>query len=170
MGVSANSYGSPDEVAALTQRFTDPNTHLFTPTTRPTLAQVEEFIDRVSGILNVLLAGQGFSIPITQSDARLALAQFVVTECADLVNYANSAGRFFTEKNLGSSPWHAILKDAEEFISQNASGFEALGAIRVRSAVIGLKATTRNDAGDVIEPFFDRKQFGNRTTDWDVSL
>ncbi len=166
MPLGPNSYGSVAEVEALTPRWTAGGT--YTAASRPMLAQVEKFIDRVSGILNVLLAEQGFTIPVSQVDAKLALDQFVVAQTSDLCGYVNSAGRFFQDKNLGTSPWSAIFKEAEDFISEHADGLGLLGATRVRAGVTGLATLLTDDAGNPIEPFFDRKQFGNRVTDWDT--
>lgn len=168
MAIGAKSYGSTDEVAALTPRFADPTTHLYTASTRPTLAQVEKLIDRVSGILNVLLAEQGFSIPVTQADAKLALDQFVVAQVADLCNFTNSAGRFFDNKKLQGGPFSAIMQEAEEFIKKHMPGLAALGATQTTAGLDGLDYRETNDAGDDIEPMFSRKQFNTRNTDWDT--
>jgi hypothetical protein len=166
MGVGANSYGAATDVAALTKRFTDAGS--YTTSTTPTLAQVENWIDQISAILNVLLAEQGFSIPITNPTTVLMLKSFVTTQVADLCNYANSAGRFFSEKGLKTGPWAAIQKDAAEFIAEHASGIEKLGATRTTSGLDALEFRETDDAGNDIEPMFARKQFGSSTTDWDT--
>lgn len=168
MSIGINSYGAADEVAALTPRFADATTVKFTTTTRPTLAQVERWIDRVSATLNILLAENGFAIPVTQADARSALDQFVVTSVADLTNYANSAGRFFSDKNLNTGPFQAIQKEAADFISRHAEGLAQIGATRTRGGLNGLAFCETDDAGNAIEPMFARKQFGTANTDWDT--
>jgi hypothetical protein len=167
MAVGANSYGAATDVAALTKRFTSAGA--YSTTTTPSLAQVEAWIDQISAILNVLLAEQRFSIPITDADIVLMLKNFVAMQVADLCNYANSAGRFFSEKGLKTGPWAAIQKDAAEFIEQHAVGMEKLGATRTTSGLDALAFCETDDAGDEIEPMFSRKQFGNTTTDWDTS-
>ena len=168
MGIRSRSYGSTDEVAAMTPRFADATTRLFTSATRPTLAQVEKFIDRVSGILNILIAEQGFTIPVAQADAKLALDQFVIGQCADLVNYTNSAGRFFQDKNLTTGPWQAIQREAAEFIGKHAEGIAKLGATQAVAGLNGLDFCETDDAGDAVEPWFSRKQFGNSNVDYDT--
>jgi hypothetical protein len=165
MAVGANSYGAGTDVAALTKRFT--NAGSYDTTTTPTLAQVEGWIDQISAILNVLLAEQGFAIPATDADVVLMLKGFVVSQVADLCNYANSAGRFFSERGLKTGPWAAIQKDAADFIEQHASGIEALGATRTTDGLGALAFRETDDAGDAIEPLFARKQFGTTNTDWD---
>ncbi len=167
MSVGANSYGAATDVAVLTGKFT--SSGAFTTGTHPTLAQVEGWIDQVSATLNILLAKQGFTIPISQADCVLALKLFVVTAVADLVNYANSAGRFFQDKNMKTGPWQAIQKEAAAFIEKEAAGLEELGATRNHKMSAGLKTTTKTDSGETIEPAFDRRQFSNMNTDWDTS-
>lgn len=166
MSVSANSYGAATDVASLTRRFTAAGS--YTTTTNPTLAQVEGWIDQVSSTLNLLLAEQGFRIPLTQADCVLTLKLFVETEVADLANYANSAGRFFTNQQYTTGPWKAISKEAADFIKAHANGFEQLGATRTREGLNGLDARTTDDSGAEIEPLFARKQFGTINTDWDT--
>ena len=166
MAVGANSYGAATDVAALTRRFTNAGT--YDTTTTPSLAQVEGWIDQISATLNVLLAEQGFAIPVTQADCVLMLKNFVVTQVADLCNYANSAGRFFSEKGLKTGPWAAIQKDAAEFLEHHAAGLAQLGATRTRGGLNALAFCETDDAGKEIEPAFQRKQFGTTNTDWDA--
>jgi hypothetical protein len=166
MGVSERAYGEAANVAALTKGHTSGGT--YTATTTPTLAQVEQWINQVSSTLNLLLAEQGFAIPVTQADCIETLTLFVQNEVADLCHYANSAGRFFSDKQYTAGPWKAISKEAADFIGDHANGFEAMGATRTRAGLNGLAARTTDDSGAEIEPMFARKQFGNRTTDWDT--
>lgn len=167
MSVGAHSYGQASDIAALTPRFCP--TGNFDSSTRPTIQQVEKWIDRVSAVLNTLLKEQNFSIPATQADVVLLLEQFVVTQVADLANYANSAGRFFSDKNLTVGPWQAIQKEAADFIEKHAGGLQNLGATRNVAGLDALDFRSTDDAGDEIEPMFSRKQFGNKTTDWDTN-
>ena len=167
MSTGANSYGAATDVAALTPRFTA--TGSYSTGTKPTLAQVEGWIDQVSAVLNILLAEERFSIPVTQSDCVLALKNFVATEVADLCNYANSAGRFFQNQQFQTGPWQAIQKEAAEFIGKHAAGFENLGATRTSTGVVGLAANLTDNSGNAITPMFSRKQFGTHNTDWDPS-
>lgn len=154
MALDANSYGTVLQVAALTPLYATVS-NSFSTTTRPTLSQVETFIDQVSATINLLLAAQGFSIPVTQADAARALAGFVVLEVVSLVEYANGAGPFIVEASQlrAATPSRIILKDAEAFIASHAVGFEALGVTRTRSLAFGL------DAEDVT-PIWDTEWSG----------
>ena len=165
MAIGSNSYGSVAEVEALVPRWT--NDGVFDTVARPTLAQVERFIDRVSSIVNTVLAEQGFSIPVINADAKMVLAQFVTLQVADLCNMVNSAGRFFSEKQV-SNPWKELFSDANDFLAAHADGLALLGATRTREGLNGLATVDQDESGNAIVPFFDRKQFGNKTTDWDT--
>ena len=142
MAINANSYGTVLQVAALAPLYATSPNGTFSSSTRPTLTQVETFIDQVSATLNLLLAAQGFDIPVTQADAVMALAGFVVLEVVSLVEYANGAGPFIVEASQlrASTPSRIILKDAEAFIAAHAVGLEALGVTRSRSLAFGLDA------------------------------
>ena len=164
MAVSARSYGAATDVAAFTRRFTTAGS--YDTTTTPTLAQVEGWIDQVSATLNILLAEQGFAVPLTQADCVLMLKNFVATQVADLCNYANSAGRFFSEKGLKTGPWAAIQKDAADFIAAHSEGIEKLGGTRTTPGMDALAFRDMDDGGNEIKPMFSRKQFGTYNTDW----
>ena len=140
MPIDSHSYSSVAAVAALAPLYTDAG--VFTATTRPTLTQVERFIDQVSGAVNVLLAAQGFEIPITQADAKAAIDGFVALEAVSYVEYANSAGPWVVDSQQmrASSPARIVLRDVEAFIASQALGFEALGATRTRTLTAGLAA------------------------------
>jgi|SaaInl4_150m_RNA_FD_contig_21_1242403_length_1592_multi_7_in_0_out_0_3 hypothetical protein len=166
MTLGANSYGTVDEIAALTPRYA-PNGQ-FGSQTRPTESSVEGFIDRVSGILNVLLAGQGFAIPITQADAKLACDDIVVNAVVDLVFTVNSAGRFYTDKRLrGKSPFSIINEELAQWVEENAYGFEALGATRTNGDIESISYRDTDESGADTFPIFQRKAFGNSFKNWD---
>lgn len=139
MAIGANSYGSVAEVQALTLRYTTSGS--YTTTTRPSIAQVEGFIDRVSSILNVLLAKAGFVIPVSQADAKLALDDYVVDMAVQLCHAANGSGPLApgaARRLRGQLPREAILEAAAAFVGNHAAGFEALGATRTRTLTYGL--------------------------------
>lgn len=166
MAIGAHSYGSVAEVAALVPKYTSSGS--FGVGTRPTEAQVEKFIDRVSGIVNVLLAEQGFSIPVSQADAKLALDELVVEAVIDLCHAANSAGRFFTDRSLrGQSPLKVLRRELDEWIEDHAAGLENLGATRTTSKLSSIGYRSTDNSGDDTFPIFQREAFGNTFTDWD---
>lgn len=130
MTITANSYGSTSEVASLTPRYAAVS-GLFDTTTQPTLATVETQINQISGLANSILAQAGFVIPISQTDAKLALDIFVNEEVAAIVEGINGSGRFGpTTKEVGRSRFALIMDDLRSFVQANVQGFTNMGAAR----------------------------------------
>lgn len=167
MAIGANSYGTLAEIEALVPRYCEEG--FFTATTRPARTQVEKFTDRVSALVNVLLAEQGFEIPVSQADAKLALDDFVVAQVVQLCHGSNGAGNFApgSEAMRSRTPFMLITREAAEFIGKHADGLELLGATRTRHATDGLECRTTDDAGDEIVPMWQRKMMGHKVLDWD---
>ncbi len=168
MTVSARSYGTAAGVAAYVGVFTASGA--FTTATKPTLAQVESWIDQVSALLNTALAKRGFTVPMTQADAVLGAKSLVEQLVSDLAQAANSSGRFFSEKNLerGVNNWNIIRNDISAWVEEYASGFEELGVSRgaPQATEIGFRGS--DNGGQSTSPIFQRKQFGNEFTNWDT--
>lgn len=160
MTVGANSYGTAAGVAAYVSRYASSGT--FNTTTRPTLTQVEGWIDQVSAILNVALAKEGFAIPVTNADAVSSLKSITEPAVADLCHYANSAGRFFTDRALerGVSPMMTIRAEMGDWVAAMAAGLELLGADRTHETASGILYD------DEAFPIFQREAFSNEFTDW----
>lgn len=160
MTISSRSYGSVADVAALTPRHAD-ETATFSTATRPTLAQVETYINEVSAIINVLLSADGFAVPVTQADVKLVLDLFVNQEVASIVEGVNGAGRFGpSEKKAGTSRFTVTLKDVQDFIKGAAPGFVNLGATRTYSATEGIGSRGTDADGNAVVPLFQRENFG----------
>lgn len=168
MAPGANSYGTAQEVAALTPRYTSAG--YFTTLTYPTLAQVEHWIDACSATLNVMLAKAGFQVPITQSDAKAACAQIVVECVSDLVHAANSAGRFFTERAIerGTPPMKVLRQDMAAWVEDQAAGLAALGAAMISPSASQVAYRETDESGNDVSPMFQREGFGNSFKDWDA--
>ncbi len=163
MAIDANSYGSTDGVAALTPRYANAS-GVFDATTRPILTTVEGLIDQLSGILNTMLAEQGFTIPISQTTCKLALDMFVNEEAAAVVEGINGSGRFGpTVKVPNKGRFMLIMDDVQGFIAANAAGFERLGATRAFKFTDGIAFRDSDEAGDETFPIFERKSFGGET-------
>ena len=160
MAPSTRSYGTAAMVAALSRRYTNAGT--YDSTTNPTITQVETWIDQMSGTVNILLAENGFVIPVAQADAVLALQAVVVEAVSDLCRAANSAGRFFTDRALerGVAPMKIIRQEMADWIGEHAEGFEAIGAGRNVATSGGIGSRDGNDEGGEVFPLFGRDAFG----------
>jgi hypothetical protein len=130
--VLANSYGTADGVAVRCGQYVDASTGLFTTSTHPTKAQVETFINQVSGLMNASLSKAGFSIPITQADAGQSVTGIIEEYAADLVLATGMQGRFYSAafQDKGLNRIAVIAKEIEAWVVTSADGLENMGAAR----------------------------------------
>jgi len=168
MAIGANSYGDTGEIGALVPRYSG-TAATFHDTTRPTLKQVESLVDQVSAMLNASLAELGFTIPVTDSDAKLMLDLFVNQEVADVVLGMNGSGRFgpTTGKGTQRGRFALLLEDVTTFIKANATGIERLGAARSFDQLNAGGYRGYDEGGDEVHPIFQRDGFGNSFRNWD---
>lgn len=170
---ATDSYGAVEGVAALAHTWTTDDTFLdadaYADATNPSLTTVVSWIDQISAILNVALRKYGFVVPLKSDRAQLIAASIVEELVADLVAYANSKGRFLTEKftEKGMAVWRAIRDDIDAWVLEYAPGLEQDGEDRTTSNVdeIGFRST--DERGNPTSPIFQRDGFGNRFQDWD---
>ncbi len=162
--MSVRNYGTPAGVAAYVKRFTSTGT--FTAATTPTLAQVTDWIAQVSAQINVLLATEGFTVPVTQSDCVYLLTSFVETEVAERVKAVNGMGRFVNEKERRSA-LRIIADDAKEFIETNKAGFAGLGASQDVASLGDIQTRDADESGTEVNPIFQRKMFEGDNRSWD---
>ena len=167
MGIGANSYGSATGVVAFVPNYGSGGA--FTTGTRPTLAQVEGWIDSVSGILNSILAEAGFTIPVTNDDVKDALDFFINQEVASICEGVNGSGRFGpTSKAVGKQGrFSLMLEDVKTFVEGNKAGFERLGAERAYDVTSSIAYRDTDESGEAVTPLFERKAFGDTTREWD---
>lgn len=150
MAIDANSYGSTAGVASFTPRYAAKGVtpRNFDEGTKPTIAEVESWIDEVSSILNTVLSDERFTIPVSQADAKRMLDLFVNQEVAALVEGSHNAGRFGpSNKNPRSGRFDLIFADVEAFVKRMAGGLEKLGVSRGTTQTnVGSVPLTRADA------------------------
>lgn len=155
MTVSANSYGTADGVAVRCGQYVDPLIGLFTVDTHPKKAQVETFINQLSGVMNTALSKAGFTVPLVQSDSVLAVTGIIEEYAADLVLATGMQGRFYAEKflNSGMNRMAFISKEINEWVISAADGLENMGAARdaeggastLQAGVISLDFSDHNE-------------------------
>ncbi len=138
-------YGTQEQVATMASTWTNdgiwvnpsveyPGT--ITPS-NPTLSEVEDWLEQVSAQFDIALGAHWFVFPIdpiTSPTAYKAVSKYVVELVADLCNFKNSSGRFFTEKAIerGITPMEAIQKSINNWIDMNAPGLVADGVSQVK--------------------------------------
>lgn len=168
MALRADSYSNVTSVLAFSRRFMDGQL-TFNSTTRPTLTEVEAFIDRASGALNLTLAQTGLATPIVNSTAKLACADWVVGQAVKLVESTQPAAGENGDENQRGRIFAGLYGSAAKFAEQHALGFKRLGCTVSHAASEGLKFTGQTAQADRVDPDntaleqprFTKKQFDN---------
>jgi len=127
-------YGTQEQVATMASTWTDDGE--WGEYSNPTLLEVEDWLDQVSAEFNIALGSHFFVFPVNSStspNAYKTISKYVVNLVADLCNWKNSSGRFFTEKLVerGITPMAAIQKDMNNWIEMNSNGLVADGVEQI---------------------------------------
>jgi hypothetical protein len=169
MAIRDDSYGSVDEVKAFT-RYLLGGQSTFNSTTQPTITEVEKFIDRASGHLNVALSKAGFSTPVSNTTAALSLDDWVVARATEYVELTQRGQGFSDAEGSRYIAFRNMRKAAEDFVDTMQLGLKRLGVTVTYKASDGLAFTgldakaERDDPSDtsLAQPKFERGM-------WDTS-
>ena len=161
--LDTNTYGSVAGVAAYTRRLAN-SASTFDTTTRPTLVEVEAFLDQCSDTLNGWLASAGYVIPVTQADAVRVLSRYANLGAEGHVELSQRAGGYDADdENRRENKFLDMFANAETYIQSGA--LAALGAAIVTGSlpapVSGLRVGGRTRTGQALRPAFSRGMFGN---------
>lgn len=169
MTVLSRSYGTAAGVSVRCGQYVDAVLNTFTTSTHPTLAQVETFINQVSGLMNTALSKAGFTVPVTQADAVQAITGIVEEYAADLVLATGMQGRFYSEsfQRSGKSRITVMADEINAWAEAAAPGLAELGVPQGDTNVYAIGYREHDDAGEDVIPLFQRKAFGEATKDWD---
>jgi len=167
MALRADSYGTVAEVLAFTRHLLDGET-TFNSTTRPTLTEVEKFVDRASGYMNMALEAHGFSSPLTNTTAMLPVADWVVERSAEQVEMTQRGVGYNDPEGSRVSVFRRLYSDAMEFVEDNMLAFKHLGITQDYQLSDGLAFTALDDQGSradpedtsLEQPLFTRRKFG----------
>lgn len=170
MTIRADSFSSVAEVVAYTRHLLDGQS-TFNSTTRPTGTEVEKFIDRASGVLNVAIAQAGFapSAIYANTTAKLMCDDFVTARATEYVELTQRGTGYSDQEGDRHSSFRNMTKSANDFISMNSQGFIRLGVSQAYKFSDGLAFTgldaqeNRADPEDtsIEQPVFGRHQWDN---------
>lgn len=160
------NYSSAAEVVAYTRHYLDGQTS-FNSTTRPTGTEVRAFLERASNVLNLALAAQGLSVPVTQAQAKFACDDWVTTRAAQMVELTQRGTGYSEADGSRIAGLRSLQDDANKFAAQNRLGFIRLGVTVGHTMSEGLEFTgldvqsNRADPDDTSleQPSFWRGQF-----------
>lgn len=152
MAIRADSYGSLEEVAAITRHLLRGQS-TYNSTTTPSQTEVEKFIDRASAAVNVAVRVRGLATPITNTTSKLDCDNWVVGKSAEFVELIlRGAG---SREQTGTSRFQfmsGLSKDANEFVSLNSLGWIRLGVTEAARMSDGLKFTAETAQKDRTDP------------------
>jgi len=151
MAIRDDSYGSVDEVVALTRRLLEGES-TFNTRTVPTGTEVEKFIDRASATMNVALERAGFSTPVTNTTAKLLIDDWVVARSAEYVEMTRGGIGFTTAQGTRIVAIKELHKKAKEFVNENSLGFKRLGVGVDHKTSEGLAFTALDAQADRADP------------------
>lgn len=162
MTLDSNSYGSVAGVAAYVRRLTNSGA-TFDTSTRPTLVEIEAFIDQCSDVLNGWLAAAGYTIPVTQADAARVLARYANIGAAGHAELSLRAGGYNADdENRRENKFLDMFMQAEAYI--NSGALAALGAATSSDnpppPLAGLRVGGVTTGGLGLRPMFRRTSFG----------
>lgn len=168
MAIRGDSFSSVNEVTAFTRHLLD-GAAAYNSTTRPTVTEVEKFIDRASGVLNVALATIGFNpaLVYANSTAKLSCDDFVAQEAAKQVELTQRGTGYSSQEGSRVAAFNMKRKGAMEFVKEQKLGFIQLGIAQNYKASDGLVYTgldaqsNRSDPSDTSleQPKFTRGQW-----------
>lgn len=161
-----SDYSSTAEIVALTRMYLVGESE-YNSTTRPTGTEVNKFVDRACGVLNLALANAGFTTPITEATAKLACDEWVTLHAAMFVELSQPTTEYGETGNNRTDTMYALERDAVKFVDANIAGFQNLGVTQNSPIGQGIRYTgqlvhsQRSDPQDstLEQPFFRRRQF-----------
>jgi hypothetical protein len=167
MAIRSDSYSSVDEVLAFTRHLLDGNSS-FNTSTRPTLLNVEKFIDRASACVNIALYREGFlpSAIYANAVSKLVCDDWVTTMAVKYVELTQR-GTGYNANEGSRTDAFSLQSDAYDFVCAYALGFQRAGVARRNQLSQGLEytgLTAQDDRADpdntgYEQPFAKRGQF-----------
>jgi hypothetical protein len=168
MTLRADSYGTTGEVKAFTRHLLDGQA-AFNSTTRPTGTELEKFLDRASGVLNISLWNCGFapSAIIANSTAKLMCDDWVVMQAVKYVELTQRGTGYSDAEGSRIGAFNGLYKSADNFVSSYKLGLQRDGVSQAYKLSDGLQFTgldavsSRSDPSDesLAQPMFVRNQF-----------
>jgi hypothetical protein len=168
MTLRTDSYSSTAQVKTWTRHLLDGQT-AFNSTTRPTATELENFIDRASAMLNIALAGHGFSTPVTNSTAKLGCDDWVTAQSSMYVELTQRGTGFSNAEGARTGFFKGLMGEAEKWVLTNELGLKRIGVSVAHGRAEGLQFTgqaavsERADVDDdaLTQPTFTRAQWDN---------
>jgi len=166
MAIDDNSYSNIADIVAVTRHLLDGGVS-YTPNTKPTLIEVEAFIDDVSSDLNDAIASHGFTVPISTAGPKRSCDLWVRSKVAALVELTQRGTGFDGEEDSRYGSLWNLFDEAYEWVAKRADGWKAQGVTTTEDSSDSLAYTglynhdqrTDPDSTTIEQPMFRRRQF-----------
>lgn len=148
-------YGTASGVASYSRTWTrggvfyDASAVPLVAPTKPTLTEVNHWLVQVSAMFDTALKNEGFTTPIIATDSLNAITMKVETLVSDLVAYANSLGRLYTDRALERGSMNLLNKEIIDWVKGQVTAIENDGVPRTLpiSDVVGGFSVVPNRQG-----------------------
>src|SRR5512146_1089074 len=145
MTIRGDSFSSVAGVLAFTRHLmsSDAGNATFNSTTRPTLTEVEGFIDEASGYLNSAIAAGGFDPALVRanSTAKLPCDSWVRARSSECVELTQRGVGFNEDEGNRYIGFRNMHKAAGQFVDEMKLGWLRLGVAQEHRASEGLAFT-----------------------------
>jgi hypothetical protein len=156
------SYGSTDGVAALVRHVANDG---FTPSTKPSLTQVETFLDQRSAMLDGWLTTAGYGVPVTVARAALVLDHYAnYGAAADVEMTQRPSGYSVDDQNRRENKFEAEFARAAAYIASGALAALGVPSTGAPGPLMGLSVGGVTRGGQRLRPIFKRTSLGNDPT------
>jgi hypothetical protein len=169
MTIRSDSFSSVAEVVGFTRHLLDGQTS-FNSTTKPTVTEVEKFIDRASSLINNCIRSKGFtpSVIYANSTAKLSCDDWVTMRAVEYTELTKRGTGYSTDEGSRTKAF-STMGDACEFVDMLVPGWINAGITQSIPLSRGLQftgETVQSDRADPSDsskeqPLFTRKGFDN---------
>lgn len=98
--------------------------------TKPTLTEVETWLEQVSNLFDRALSNEGFAVPVTATKSVSLITLEVERIVADLCDRANGTGRLVQDRVLHIGYMKVIGAEVRAWVQEGITGFENDGVPR----------------------------------------
>ena len=152
MAIRDDSYSSVAEVVPYV-RYLLKGDMTFSPSTKPTLSEVEKFIDRASGVLNMSLKGAGFATPLNSttatSTAVLLADDWVTMRVWEMVEMTHPGASITDGENARPGDLNLMAKN---FVAENTLALKREGVTVNNPSSQGLAFTGLSERSERSDP------------------
>jgi hypothetical protein len=152
MTLNANSYSSVAEVLAMTRHMLD-GAPTFDEATRPSLTEVEGFIDQISAELNDAIRACGLAIPIAAAGPKMSCDLWVRVRAAAMVELTQRGTGFDgSEDSRYKALWDLLNEDPFAWVEKRCQSWSDQGVTMTEAASGALTYTALNSHDNRSDP------------------